>query len=74
MKTEPIQKIRNRFKNQWLLIRVIGFDRKRTLPLTGELVAHSKKKEDLYPIERKCGKSLTYITHTGERPPYAILL
>lgn len=74
MKTEPIQKIRNRFKEQWLLIDVIDFDRKRTLPLTGKLIAHSKNKEDLYPIERKHRKTLTYITHTGERPDYAILL
>ena len=74
MQTQSIDRIRNRFKDEWLLIRVIDFDRKRTLPLTGKLIAHSKNKEDLYPIERKCGKSLTYITHTGERPPYAILL
>jgi len=74
MREQPINKLRNRFKNEWLLIRVIDFDRKRTLPLTGELLAHSKDKEDLYPIERRYKKDLTYITHTGERPPYAILL
>ena len=73
MQVEPIDRIRNRFKNEWLLIRVVDFDRKRTLALTGRLIAHSKVKEELYPIERKYRKSLTYITHTGERPPYAIL-
>ena len=74
MHPRPINKIRNRFKNEWLLIRVIDFDRKRTLPITGELLAHSKNKEELYPIKHKHRRSLTYITHTGERPQYAILL
>lgn len=73
MKAEPIQRIRGRFKNQWLLIHVIDFDRKRTLPLTGKLLARSKSKEELYPIEQKNKKKLTYITHTGEKPPYAFL-
>lgn len=73
MKTEPIQKIRNRFRNQWLLIRVVDFDRKRTLPLTGRLIARRKNREELYPLERKYRKTLTLVTHTGERPPYAVL-
>lgn len=74
MQAQPIEKLRNRFKNEWLLIRVIDFDRKRTRPLTGELIAHSKNKEELYPVKRKYRRSLIYLTHTGERPPYAILL
>lgn len=75
MQTQPIDAIRKRFKNEWLLIRVIDFDRKRTLPLTGRLIAHSKDKEELYPLQRHYRKTLTYLTHTGERLPkgYAIL-
>ena len=74
MQTESIDRMRNRFRNEWLLIHVIDFDRKRTLPLTGKLLAHSRVKEELYPTQRRFRKSLTYITHTGERPSYAILL
>ena len=71
---EPIEEIQKRFHDEWLLIRVIDFDRKRTLPLTGRLIAHRKKREDLYPLERKYVKTLTLVTHTGERPDYAVLL
>ena len=71
---EPIEEIQKRFHDEWLLIRVIDFDRKRTLPLTGKLIAHRKKREDLYPLERKYVKTLTLVTHTGERPNYAVLL
>jgi len=39
-----------RFKDEWLLIKVIQFDRKRTLPLTGKLIAHSKSR---FEIEQK---------------------
>ena len=74
MKTEPIESIQKRFHDEWLLIRVVDFDRKRTLVLTGKLIAHRKKREELYPLERKYRKTLTLVTHTGERPDYAILL
>lgn len=74
MKAEPIEQIQNRFHDEWLLIRVVDFDRKRTLPLTGKLIAHRKKRADLYPLERRHRKILTLVTHTGERPDYAILL
>ena len=74
IKGVPIEEIQKRFHDEWLLIRVIDFDRKRTLPLTGKLIVHRKKREDLYPFERKHIKTLTLVTHTGERPNYAILL
>ena len=71
---EPIEEIQKRFHDEWLLIRVVDFDRKRTLALTGKLIAHRKKREDLYSLERKHIKTLTLVTHTGERTDYAILL
>ena len=76
MHAQPISKIRNRFENEWLLIRVVDFDRRRTLPLTGELMAHSKIRDELYPIERKYPKTLTLIMHSDERLPagYGYLL
>lgn len=74
MRVESIDRIRNRYRNEWLLIRVVDFDRKRTLPLTGRLIAHSKEREELYPAEHKHRGVLTLVTHTGEHPPYAIFL
>ena len=41
MRSESIEKIRKRFKKQWLLIAVDKVDESRTLPLTGHLLAHS---------------------------------
>lgn len=76
MKTEPIDKLRSRFRNEWLLIRVVDFDRKRTLPLSGEVVAHSKDLEELYPVSRKRKKDLILFMHSDERLPkgYGALL
>ena len=74
MKADPIEKIQKRYHDEWLLIRVTEFDRKRTLVISGKLIAHRKKREDLYPLERKYIKTLTLVTHTGERPDYGILL
>ena len=71
---EPIEKIQKRYHDEWLLIEVVDFDRRRTLPLTGKLIAHRKQRKDLYPLERKYIKTLTLVTHTGERPGYAVLL
>lgn len=76
MHPKPISKIRSRFKNEWLLIHVVDFDPRRTLPLTGELIAHSKNRDELYPIEQKYQKTLTLIMHSDERLPegYGVLL
>ncbi len=74
---KPISKLKGHFKDEWLLIRVIDFDKKRTLPLTGELLTHCKDRDALYALERKYKKkSLTLIMHSDERLPkgYGILL
>lgn len=73
-RADSIEAIQKRFHDEWLLIRVVDFDHKRTLPLTGKLIAHRKRREELYPLERKYRKTLTLVTHTGERPTYAVLL
>lgn len=76
MRAQSIEKIRSKFKNEWLLIRVIDFDRKRTLPLSGEVVAHSKDLHELYPAGRKYKKDLILFMHSDERLPkgYGALL
>lgn len=76
MRVQPIGKLRERFKDEWLLIRVVDFDRKRTLPLTGKVVAHSKDLQELYPVGRRYTKDLILFMHSEERLPkgYGYLL
>lgn len=52
-KTEPIEKIRKRFHKQWLLIAVDQVDEKRTIPLTGKLLAHSPDRLDIHRAAMK---------------------
>ena len=47
MKPEPIEKIRKRYKKEWLLISVDKMDDARTVPLTGRLLAHSPRRDDI---------------------------
>ncbi len=70
MKSEPIGKIRKRFKNEWLLIAVDKMDKARTLPLTGRLLAHSPHRDEIYE-EMLHHKELTLVTHCepGVLPP-----
>ena len=66
MQEQPIGKIMKRFKDEWLLIRVMKFDRKRTLPLTGKLIAHSKDRFEIEQRDKK-QKALTLTIFSG--PP-----
>lgn len=47
MKNEPIEEIRSSFDREWLLIAVTKMDEKKTLPLEGQLVAHSPRREEI---------------------------
>jgi hypothetical protein len=68
MQAKPIETIKKRFKNEWLLIRVTKFDEARTLPLAGRLIAHSPDRDQIYKrMERE--KSLALITHSENRLP-----
>jgi hypothetical protein len=55
-KSEPIENILKRYKNEWLLIDLDKVDKRTLKPKTGRLVQHSATKEDL---------SKTLITHAG---------
>jgi hypothetical protein len=65
---QPIEKIKKRFKNEWLLIQVTQLDRSRTLPLAGRLLAHSKDCDEIYQAMRR-HRSLTLVTHSENRLP-----
>lgn len=75
MKTRalPIEQIRRRYRRQWLLIAVDRFDRRTTTPLTGRLLAHSRRPE---PLEKRAvqTKGLTYVVFGSDTLPkgYAV--
>ena len=61
---QPIQKIVRDHKNEWLLIHVIDFDRKRTLPLSGQLLAHSKERSEIHRKELQLHEKHNWLTFT----------
>lgn len=48
MRSEPVDRIRRRFRREWLLVRVDRMDAKTQTPLRGRLVAHSPHRRDIY--------------------------
>lgn len=60
MKSEKIEKIKKKFHRQWLLVAVDKFDESTTTPISGKLIAHSSRREDIYQLllKRPKGKKL----------------
>ena len=48
MKSHNIETIRKKFHREWLLIAVDKMDKERTVPLSGELLAHSPHRDEIY--------------------------
>jgi hypothetical protein len=61
-----IDKIRKKYKNEWLLIRVTVADEKDQ-PLEGEVLLHSKNRDEIYDAQKNL-KDYLYITYSGEMP------
>jgi len=61
-----IEKIRRKYKNEWLLIRVTVADEKDQ-PIEGEIVLHSKNRDEIYEAQKNL-KEYLYITYSGEMP------
>jgi len=66
-KPEPIKKLLNRYKNEWLLIDVDNFDKRTLVPKTGRVLVHSTRKEVLSETFRK-SKGRIYQIFSG--PPF----
>ena len=47
-KATNIEKIKKRFRREWLLIQVKDVDERSTTPLTGWLLSHSPHRHDIY--------------------------
>jgi len=63
---ERIEDLVKEYKNEWLLIKVIEID-ELDRPIKGELILHSKNRDEIYEEQKKMKDDL-YITYTGEIP------
>lgn len=61
-----IKQIIGKYKNEWVLVKVVKTD-KLNRPLEGELLAHSKNRDDIY-TKMKRVKGHTYTRYTGDIP------
>jgi len=58
MKSEKIKTIKKRYSHEWLLIAVDKIDDSTTTPVSGTVVAHSPRRDEIYkkltqPLEVK---------------------
>jgi hypothetical protein len=61
-----IGKIKNKYKNEWLLIKITMADDKDQ-PIEGEVLLHSKSRDEVYEAQKDLKDDL-YITYSGELP------
>ena len=72
MKFQKIETIRMKFPKEWLLISVGKIDSSTTTPLTGRLIAHSPRRDDVYRKEMKYkGHTMTIYSEYGFPKGYA---
>ena len=74
-RSEPIKKIRKRYRREWLLISVDEMNEKTTTPVKGHLLAHSPHRDDIYNTMMR-RKELTLVTYSDDHLPagYALAL
>ena len=66
---QPIDRLRKRHPQEWLLIEVDRFDRRTTTPLTGRLLARSRRRTSLEK-EAAQAKGLLYLVHGSDTLPH----
>ena len=59
-RAEPIDRIKTRFRREWLLIAIDTMDEATTTPLIGHLLAHSPHRDEIHreSIKRRGGRLL----------------
>lgn len=48
MKTEKIEAIKKRYHREWLLVALHQVDEATTTPISGRLIAHSPRRDEVY--------------------------
>ena len=75
MVVRKIKDIKNEFHKhpEWLLIKVTKMDDGTTLPVSGQLLAHSTDRDTIYK-KSLAHKGLIYIDHSSDKLPkgYAV--
>jgi len=61
-----IEKIKKKYKDEWLLIKITVADDKDQ-PIEGEVLLHSKSRDEVYEAQKDLKDDL-YITYSGELP------
>ena len=61
-----IEKLKKRYKDEWLLIKITKTD-KQDCPIEGEVLLHSKNRDEIYEAQKNL-KEYLYITYSGEMP------
>jgi len=61
-----MEKIKKKYKDEWVLIKVLRVD-EFCVPVEGEVVAHSKFRDEIYEKQRKMKGDLAII-YTGKIP------
>ncbi|MDP2928286.1 MAG: hypothetical protein Q8N80_05775 [Candidatus Omnitrophota bacterium] len=61
-----IKKIKRKYKNEWLLIKVTVADEKDQ-PIEGQVILHSKNRDEIYEAQKNL-KDYLYVTYSGEMP------
>lgn len=62
-----IEEIKEKYKDEWVLIEILGED-ELGMPREGKILAHSKTRNDIYKESRKTKEKYTYQFYTGEIP------
>ena len=72
-RSESIEKLKKRFRREWLLIAVDKMDEATTTPLTGRLIAHSPHRDDVYRASRKY-RGHAFLTCTPDMTPKDLVI
>ena len=73
MRSQPIARIRKRFRREWLLIVVDRLDPRTQVPLEGRLLAHSPHRDEIYErLTKAKGLTLALYSDTTLPQGYAV--
>ncbi len=69
MKTELINKIRKRFRREWLLIAADELDPRTQVPIRGRLLFHSPHRDEVYD-RMVSARGLTFTLYSERNLPH----
>jgi len=69
MKSQPIERIRKRFHREWLLVSVDRMEPRTQVPVSGRLLAHSPRRDEIYK-RLVNARGLTCVLYSDKRLPH----